>query len=108
MKAEWQISVDKQDFVQAITCARTRATLRRVPGGPEREVMLTRGEGRLSIRSSHAAMDIPARGRWSSPILAYGPALRRLAPKLSGPEVTLTYVAGRLFLNTTSLPAREA
>lgn len=108
MKAEWRISVDKKDFVQAVTCARGRATLRRVPGGSEREVMLVSGKGQLSVRSSHAAMDIPARGPWSSPVLANGPALRRLAPKLSGPEVTLTYVAGRLFLNTTSLPAREA
>lgn len=108
MKAEWRISVDKKDFVQAVTCARARATLRRGPGGSEREVMLVSRKGGLSVRSSHAAMDIPAHGRWSSPVLANGPALRRLAPKLSGPEVTLTYVAGRLFLNKTSLPAREA
>jgi hypothetical protein len=108
MKALWRMTVAKRDLVEAVGHARTRATLRRKGSGFENEVMLINGDGQLSIRSSHAAMDIPAQGLWSSPVLTNGPALRRLAPKLSGPNVTLTYVAGRLFLDNTSIPAREA
>jgi hypothetical protein len=107
MKAGWRVTVTKRDLVEAIGHARTRATLRRKGTGFEADIMLTGGPGQLSVRSSHAAMDIPAEGTWASPIVANGPSLRRLAPKLKGPEVTLTYVTGRLFLNGTSIPARE-
>jgi hypothetical protein len=37
----------------------------------------------------------------------HGLRLRRLAPKLQGPEITLTYVSGRLFLDNTNISARE-
>jgi len=60
------------------------------------------------IRVGPARMDRLLKGTWTSPIFANGPALRRLAPKLQGPDVTLTYVTGRLFLDGTSIPAREA
>lgn len=100
--------VAKHDFVEAVGHARTRVMLRRKGRGYEADVLLTADADQLSVRSSHAAMDIPAEGTWTSPIFANGPALRRLAPKLKGPEVTLTYVAGRLFLDNTSIPGREA
>jgi hypothetical protein len=108
MKADWRMTVAKRDLVEAVDHARTRVTLRRKGKGFEADVMLTNGGGKLSVRSSHAAMDIPAEGSWASPVLANGPSLRRLAPKLKGPEVTLTYVTGRLFLDSTSIPAKEA
>ena len=108
MKALWCMTVAKRDFVEAVGHARTRATLRRKGRGLECQVMLVNSDGQLSVRSSQAAMDILAEGSWSSPVFTNGPALRRLAPKLKGPMVTLTYVAGRLFLDATSIPAREA
>lgn len=108
MKAQWRVTVTKRDLVAAVGHARTRATLRRNGKGFEADVMLAKADGGLSIRSSYAAMDIPAEGAWGSPVMANGAALRRLAPKLGGPEVTITYVAGRLFLDSTSIPARES
>ena len=108
MKADWRMTVAKSDLVAAIGHARTRATLRRKGAGFEPDLTLADSDGQLSVRSSHAAMDIPAEGIWASPIFANGAALRRLAPKLKGPDVILTYVMGRLFLDGTSIPAREA
>lgn len=108
MKAQWRVTVAKRDLVAAVGHARTRATLRRSGKGFEADVTLAKANGQLSIRSSYAAMDIPAEGAWGSPVMANGAALRRLAPKLQGPDIALTYVAGRLFLDTTSIPAREA
>lgn len=107
MKSEWCITVAKRDLVKAVNCARSRAALRRKGRSFERDVMLANCHGVLSIRSSHAAMDISAEGVWCSPIIANGPTLRRLAPKLTGPTVTLAYMTGRLFLDSTSIPARE-
>jgi len=108
MKADWRVTVAKRDLVAAVGHARTRATLRRKGAGFEPDLTLADSDGQLSVRSSYAAMDIPAEGSWASPIFANGAALRRLAPKLKGPDVTLTYVTGRLFLDGTSIPAREA
>lgn len=102
------MTVAKSDLVAAVGHARTRATLRRKGAGFEPDLTLADGDGQLSVRSSYASMDIPAEGNWTSPIFANGAALRRLAPKLKCPDVTLTYVTGRLFLDGTSIPAREA
>jgi len=104
----WTMRLEKRDLVHAIGHARTRATLRRKGSGFEPDVMFVACPGGLSIRSSGAAMDIPAEGAWVSPITANGAALRRLTPKLAGPVITLSYEAGRLKLNATSVPAREA
>ncbi len=105
--AQWCVSIAKPDLVDAIGTARRRATLRRKGGQLEPDVLFVACDGGLSIRTSDAAMDIPATGAWSSPVSANGPALRRLAPKLAGPEVTVTYEDGRMVLNGTSVPARE-
>ncbi|HVI99429.1 MAG TPA: hypothetical protein VM657_10220 [Sphingomonas sp.] len=104
----WLMRVDKRDLVEAIGTARSRPTLRRKGGGFEPDVLLVACAEGLSVRSSNAAMDIPATGAWASPIVANGAMLRRLAPKLSGPAVELCYETGRLLLNGTSVPAREA
>lgn len=104
---DWVMRIEKLDLVDAIGHARTRATLRRKGAGLEPDVFFTACDEGLSIRSSDAAMDIPASGTWVSPIRANGAALRRLAPKLAGPHVELSYEEGRMFLNGTSIPARE-
>lgn len=105
---EWSMEIDKRDLIDAIGMARTRATLRRKESGLEADIMFVKCADGISIRSSASAMDIPATGSWVSPISANGAALRRLAPKLAGPTVTLRYETGQLLLNGTSLPAREA
>jgi hypothetical protein len=107
----WSVRIAKRDLVDAVGAARRRATLRRKGAGLEPDVLFVGcdldGEDALSIPSSDAAMDVPASGAWPSPISANGPALRRLAPKLTGPDVEIAYVEGRLPLNGTSVPARE-
>lgn len=107
MEQVWKMSVAKKDLVAAIGHARTRATLRRKEAGFEPDVTFVAWEKGLSIRSSFAAMDIPAEGSWCSPIMANGAAIRKVAPKLAGPRVTLRYETGRLFLNATSISARD-
>ena len=103
----WTMRVAKRDLVEAIGTARARPTLRRKNGGFEPDLVLTRSIGGLSIRSSNSAMDIPAAGTWVSPVSVNGAALRRLAPKLDGPDVELRFQDRRLFVNGTSFPARE-
>ena len=103
----WEMTIAKADLVEAIGVARRRATLRRKGAGFEAEVMMVECPSGLSIRSSAAAMEVTGAGVWTSPIAANGPAMRRLAPKLGGPDVALRYADGRLFLNGTSIPARE-
>lgn len=107
MEQVWSISLSKRDLVDAIGQARTRATLRRKGAGFEPDVTFVACEDGISIRSSFAAMDVPAEGRWCSPVMANGAAIRRVAPKLEGPKISLRYESGRLYLNGTSLPARE-
>ena len=104
----WNVEINKSDLIDAIGTVRTRATLRRKETGLEADVMFVRCVDGISIRSSASAMDIPAKGSWVSPVSANGAALRRLTPKLAGPTITLRYETGRLLLNGTSLPAREA
>jgi hypothetical protein len=102
------MTILKRDLVDAIGTARRRATLRRMQGIQfEADVIFAASNDGLSVRSSNAAMDIPASGIWASPIAANGAALRRLAPVLDGPEIQLSYCDGELALNTTRLSARE-
>lgn len=108
MRAKWRVVVGKRDLVEAVRDARTRSTLRRKAGGFEPDLTLVQAAGHLSVRSSFVAIDIPATGVWTSPIMTHGAALRRLAPKLDGPDVTITYVGGRLFFDKTSISGREA
>lgn len=107
LTGDWEMTIAKADLVEGIGIARQRATLRRKGAGFEPEVILAECRDGLSIRSSASALDAPARGIWTSPIAANGAALRRLAPKLAGSDVALRYESGRLFLNSTSIPARE-
>ena len=105
--SNWSITVGKRDLVDAIGTARARPTLRRTNGGFEPDLVLTRSADGLSVRSSNSAMDIPAAGTWVSPVSVNGAALRRLAPKLDGPDVEVRFQDRRLFVNGTSFPARE-
>ena len=107
MEQVWNVSLDKRDLVDAIGHARTRATLRRKDAGFEPDVTFIACEDGISIRSSFAAMDVPAEGQWCSPVMANGAAIRKVAPKLTGPRISVRYETGRLFLNATSIPARE-
>ena len=105
--ASWSMRVEKRDLVDAIGTARARPTLRRKESGFEADVVLAECAEGLSIRSSNSAMDIPAKGVWVSPISVNGAALRRMAPKLTGPDIDLSFEEGRLSLNGTTVPARE-
>jgi hypothetical protein len=107
VNATWNMTVQKRDLVEAIGVARRRATLRGDGFNFESDVILSAGEDGLSVRSSNSAMDIPGSGVWSSPIRANGASMRRLAPKLSGPEIRLSYADGHLALNQTNVPAGE-
>lgn len=107
MEEVWNIVLNKRDLVEAIGHARSRATLRRKDSGFEPDVTFVACGDGVSIRSSFAAVDVPAKGQWCSPIMANGAAIRRVGPKLTGPRVTLRYETGRLFLDATNIPARE-
>lgn len=101
------MTVNKRDLVDAIGTARRRATLRGDGFSFEKDVVLSAGPDGLSVRSSNSAMDIQGTGLWASPVRINGAALRRLAPKLSGPDVTLTFAEGHLAINQTKVPAAE-
>jgi hypothetical protein len=104
----WHITVRKRDLVAAVGMARTRATLRRVgPKAFEPDITLAECPLGLSIRSSHAGMDIEGLGTWPSPIAARAAVMRRLLPKLEGLDVVVRYRSGLLFLNSTGIDARE-
>lgn len=104
----WNMIVSKADFVDAIGIARTRASLRSKGGiKVEPDVTFASCPEGLSIRSSFSAMDIDGEGTWTSPIMAHGASIRQVAPKLTGPTITLRYEAGKLFLNQTSITARD-
>lgn len=109
----WRITIAKADLIAAIGTARRRATLRRRGSGPGFEPWVILAAvpealgGGLSIRSSDAAMDVSGDGTWPSPIRVEGAALRRLAPKLARPLVTLVYADGQLAIDTTVLSATE-
>jgi hypothetical protein len=52
-------------------------------------------------------MDIPAAGCWTSPIAVNGAWLKRLAPKLTGDTVDISYADGEIAFNQTRLTGRE-
>jgi hypothetical protein len=98
----------KRDLVDAVNHARTRVTLSRTAANKfEPEITFAAWDDGLSVRSSFAAMDIDGQGSWPSPIMVAGAPLRLLVPKLSGPDVVLTYKAGQMHFNETVLTARE-
>lgn len=103
----WHATVDKDDLLEAIGFVRTRAGLRVKGIKLEPDVAILSCEEGLSFRTAQLACDIPAAGTWPSPISANGAMLRKLAPKLSGPQIELEFVAGSLRLNTTRIPAHE-
>lgn len=107
MADDWHMTVEKADLVEGIGVARRRATLRRKGSGFEPDVTFASCDTGLSIRSSASSLDVPAVGTWISPICANGAALRRLAPKLEGPEIILRFSDGWLRLNGTMVSARE-
>ena len=104
---QWRSIVDKADFLEAIGFVRTRAGLRYKGPRLEPDVVIMVAPDGLSFRTANLACDIPASGSWPSPIVAHGPTLRRLAPKLSGPTIALHYSDGALTLNQTTITARE-
>lgn len=104
---EWSVSVDRADVIEALKLVRTRVTLKRKGNEWERDVVLAGSDGILSIRSSHAAYDLPARGTWSSPILTSGAAFLKLAPKLEGSIIQISFASGVLTIGTTQYTARE-
>ena len=103
----WQSTLDKDDLLEAIGFVRTRSGLRIKGIKLEPDVLIIATSDGLSFRTAQLACDIPAHGAWPSPISANGAMLRRLAPKLSGPTIKLSYAANTLTLNTTQIPARE-
>lgn len=103
----WEAQVDKSELAEAIGFVRTRAGLKYKGSKLEPEVMIVAAPGGLSLRTSLLASDIQASGAWDSPIVVHGPSLRRLVPKLTGPEIVLRYERGKLYINSTSIPARE-
>lgn len=107
MAAGWSSTVLKEDLLEAIGFVRTRAGLRYKGGKLEPDVVIVSDPDGLSFRSADLSIAIPAEGEWASPVKVNGPAMRRLAPKLEGPAITLSYEAGRLTINGTSVPARE-
>jgi len=106
-KLRWDAKVSKTDLLEAIGFVRTRAGLRYKGTKLEPEVVILAAHDGLSFRTMQMAIDIPAEGNWPSPIAANGPTLRKLAPKLSGPAITLVYEDRKLILNATAIPARE-
>lgn len=103
----WRMTIDKDDLLEAIGFVRTRAGLRANGIRLEADVGIMSCDEGLSFRSDQLACDIPATGSWPSPITANGALLRRLAPKLGGPQIDMEYRDGTLRLNSTSVPARE-
>ncbi|WP_324261685.1 hypothetical protein U4960_00625 [Altererythrobacter sp. H2] len=103
----WRATLTKDDLLEAIGFVRTRAGLRLHGIKLEPDVVIMRCAEGLSFRTAQMACDIPAEGSWPSPIRVNGAVLRRLAPKLVGPEVALLYQDGAITLNGTSVTARE-
>jgi hypothetical protein len=103
----WVMWVEKAPFGAAINLARTRVALRCKGIRLEPDLVIIESRDGVSIRSSEIAIDVPARGVWVSPIAVNGAALRRLAPKLDGPDVVLSFDQGRLLVGSSYLRARE-
>jgi hypothetical protein len=103
----WRMTVAHSDLVVAINAARYRPSRRRYTGALRTDIVIAACPAGLSIRSHNRGMDIPAQGTWTSPLAVNGAWLKRLAPKLIGPDIQLTYADGELALNQTRLSARE-
>lgn len=103
----WRAVIQKPDLLEAIGFVRTRAGLRVQGIKLEADVDIMSSDDGLSFRTANISYDSPAEREWPSPIRANGAVMRRLAPKLERDEITLTYEAGALILNTTRIPARE-
>ena len=103
----WTATVQKDDLLEAIGFVRTRAGLRIKGIKLEPDVLIMSTPDGLSFRTAQLACDIPAERNWPSPISAHGATLRKLAPKLSGPEITLKFADDALTLNSTRISARE-
>lgn len=103
----WRAVIKKPDLLEAIGFVRTRAGLRVQGIKLEADVDIMSSDEGLSFRTANISYDCPAEREWPSPIRANGAVTRRLAPKLEGDEITLTYKAGALIVNTTRIPARE-
>jgi len=99
--------LERYDFLEAIGFVRTRAGLRAQGIKMEADVDIMSSGNGLSFRTANISYDCPAEREWPSPIRANGAVMRRLAPKLEGERVTLTYAEGALILNSTRIPARE-
>jgi hypothetical protein len=105
----WMMTVDKNDLIAALTSTHLRLSRkRRIDGRLNKNVIMAACDTGLSVRTHNRGMDIAAEGIWTSPIIANGVALQRLAPKLAGDTVELSYCDGQLALNRTRVPAREA
>ena len=107
MSFVWKAVVARYDFLEAIGFVRTRAGLRVQGIKLEADVDIMSSEDGLSFRTANISYDCPAEREWPSPIRANGAVMRRLAPKLEGDEITMTYEEGALILNSTRIPARE-
>lgn len=107
MSFVWRAVIEKPDLLEAIGFVRTRAGLRVQGIKLEADVDIMASDDGLSFRTAHISYDCPAQREWPSPIRANGAVMRRLAPKLEGDEITLTYEEGALILNSTRIPARE-
>lgn len=107
MSFVWRAAIQKPDLLEAIGFVRTRAGLRVQGIKLEADVDIMSSDEGLSFRTANISYDCPAEREWPSPIRANGAVMRRLAPKLEGDEITLTYEEGALILNTTRIPARE-
>jgi hypothetical protein len=103
----WRAVIKKPDLLEAIGFVRTRSGLRVKGIKLQADVDIMSSDERSSFRTANISYDCPAECAWPSPIRANGEVMRRLAPKLEGDEITLTYEDGALILNTTRIPARE-
>lgn len=72
------------------------------------ETHLYQGEDGFVVEAPRARTRVLAAGIWSSPVTVNAGILARLAGKLSSKaDLTLMFVNGRLYLDRTSIPAKE-
>ena len=105
--ALWQVSVLRADLITGINATRYRPSRKTTIGRVKTEVLIAPTESGLSVRTHNRGMDIPAAGCWTSPIAVNGAWLKRLAPKLTGDTVDISYADGEIAFNQTRLTGRE-
>ncbi|WP_168157372.1 hypothetical protein [Erythrobacter sp. QSSC1-22B] len=103
----WHSTVTKDDLLEAIGFVRTKAGLRVQGIKLEPDVLIMACTEGLSFCTANMACDIPSNGSWPSPIRVNGAMLRRLAPKLLGPDIVLHYENKRLMINAMEISASE-